>query len=45
MLKRVVQRGNPIGGLIYSTNFDPSTHQVNWWTEYAPLHVRSILFI
>jgi hypothetical protein len=26
-------RGNPIGGLMYSTAFDPSMHQVTWWTE------------
>lgn len=28
------ERGNPIGGLMYSSAFDPTTHQINWWTEF-----------
>ncbi|TBU32708.1 hypothetical protein BD311DRAFT_654503 [Dichomitus squalens] len=27
-------RGNPIGGLVYSTAFNTSVYQVNWWTEF-----------
>jgi len=28
------ERGNPIGGLMYSTAFNSSAYQVNWWTEF-----------
>jgi len=28
------ERGNPIGGLMYSSAFDPTTHQISWWTEF-----------
>ncbi|KAI0317525.1 hypothetical protein OF83DRAFT_128814 [Amylostereum chailletii] len=28
------ERGNPIGGLMYSSAFESSPHQITWWTSF-----------
>lgn len=40
-----IQRGNPMGGIMYSTNFTGSYTQVIEWTKFVlPNHQPSFLF-